>query len=318
MSTLIDGSSLLAAQPTGVSFAVRDLLRQHLLPIEGDATIATVRLQPTPHPLPNAGYHHLHRRIPSKLVHAYCSVGGSLPDLFPGSWTRLLLPNINIVGIPHLPFDLLVHDLSFLLHPAWLSRKTRLWHHMTRATTVIQRADRLFAVSPQTKRALIDILHIPESRIHLVPLHTEKTIPVSLPRPIAEPYFFQLAADDPRKNSACVERAFLAFARQHPEWRLVLAGSTKPSIHPQIIRLPYLDTTTRLRWMQHAAAFLYPSWYEGYGLPLHEAHDLGVPILASSAATVTETAPAETLFLPPFAPTLWIQAFEQHLEHVSS
>lgn len=312
MSTLIDGSSLLAAKPTGVSFAVRDLLSQHQLPIDGDATIATVRLQPTSHPLPNAGYHHLHRRIPSKLVHAYCSVGDSFADLFPGPWTRLLLPNINIVGVPRLPFDLLVHDLSFLLHPAWFSAKTRLWHRMTRATTLIQRADRLFAVSPQTKRALVDLLHIPERRIHLVPLHTSRTHPAMLARPIPEPYFFMLAADDPRKNSLCVERTFLSFAQHHPEWKLVLAGSSKISSHPNILRLPYLATQTRIQWMQHASAFLYPSWYEGFGLPLQEAHDLGVPILASSTATVAETAPAGTVLLPPFAPTLWRLAFESH------
>lgn len=310
MSTLIDGSCLIAAQPTGVSFAVRDLLSQHLLPIGEHATIGTVRTQATSHPLPHADYHHLHRRLPSKLVHAYCRAGGSLPDLFPGPWTRLLLPNINIVGIPRLPYDLLVHDLSYLLHPAWFPRKMRLWHRLARPEALIRQADRLFAVSPQTQRALVEILSIPEDRIHLVSLHTRKTVPTTLPPPISEPYFFMLATDDLRKNSLCVERAFLAFVRTHPKWRLVLAGSSSPSSDPRILRLPYLANETRIQWMQHAAAFLYPSWYEGYGLPLQEAHDLGIPILASSAATVASTAPTDTTFLPPFSPTLWMQAFE--------
>lgn len=307
MSTLIDGSSLLAVHPTGVSFAVRELLSQHLLPIETDATIGTVRTRSAAHPLPDAGYAHLHRSLPSRAVHAYCRAGGSLASLFPGTWTRLFLPNINIVGIPRLPYDLLVHDLSFLIHPPWFPGKTRLWHHLAQPKQLITQAERLFAVSPQTKRALVELLAIPEHRITLVPLHTQKTLPTTLPRPIPDPYFLLLAANDPRKNSACAERAFLAFAKDHPEWKLVLVGHQKLSAHPNILTLPYLTNEARIQWMQHAAALLYPSWYEGYGLPMQEAHDLNIPVLASSTTTVAETAPTGTVLIPPFSPTLWAE-----------
>ncbi len=310
MSTLIDGSSLLATQPTGVSVAVHELLSQHLLPIEAEATIGTIRTRSAPHPIPQAGYTHIHRSLPSRVVHAYCRAGGSFVSLFPGNWSRLFLPNINIVGIPRLPYDLLVHDLSFLIHPQWFPNKTRLWHHLAQPKKLIQQADRLFAVSPQTKRALIDLLAIPENRITLVPLHTTKTAPTSLPRPIPDPYFFLLAANDPRKNSLCAERAFIAFAKQHPEWKLVLVGKSSASEQPNCISLPYLGNEARTQWMQHAAALLYPSWYEGYGLPMQEAHDLGIPVLASSAATIAETAPEGSILLPPFAPTLWRHALE--------
>lgn len=312
MSTLIDGSSLLAERPTGVSYAVRELLSHNLLPIDGEPVIGTIRKRSIDHPMPNTRYRHLHRAIPTKLAHAYCLAGGSFAKLFPGSWNRLLLPNINIVGKPTIPYDLLVHDLSFLVHPRWFSQKMRLWHRCARPIDLIRGADRLFAVSPQTKRALIDLLHIPDERITIVPLRArEISLAGPLPRPIAEPYFFLLAADDPRKNSPCVEQAFLAFVKHHPEWKLVLAGTNKPRLHANIVCLPYLDDPARHQWMSHAAALLYPSWYEGYGLPPQEARSLGVPIITSSALTVAETAPLEAFFVPPFSPTLWTAAFEQ-------
>jgi glycosyltransferase involved in cell wall biosynthesis len=233
----------------------------------------------------------------------------SFPELIPGSWSRLLLPNLNIVGIPRIPFDILVHDLSFLVHPPWFSAKTRIWHRLARPKALIERAERVFAVSPQTERALIDLLGIPQERIIRIPLQIEPLIQRPSSRPLEGPYLFLLSGEDPRKNRACVERAFLELIKTHPHWTLVIAGMESPSNHPHIQHLPYLSAEERIRWMQHASLFVYPSWYEGFGLPLHEAQALGVPTIASSATTVASTAPPETLLLSPFAPGAWAKAF---------
>jgi glycosyltransferase involved in cell wall biosynthesis len=67
--------------------------------------------------------------------------------------------------------------------------------------------------------------------------------------------------------------------------------------------------------MKNASALLYPSWYEGYGLPLHEAAAHGTPIIASTSGALPETAPPGTHFVPPFKPHLWTQAMQSVLEN---
>ena len=62
--------------------------------------------------------------------------------------------------------------------------------------------------------------------------------------------------------------------------------------------------------MRHACAFLYPSWYEGFGIPLHEAARFGTPCIASPASVLPETAPRGTLFASPAKPQEWAEALE--------
>lgn len=311
MSTLIDGSCLLTSQPTGVSMVVGDLLRRNILPIATHATIFTINSQKKTHPLPDTSLQHIHRRIPSKLTHAFCIAGGSLEQLAPGSWSRLFLPNINIVGIPRIPYDLLVHDLSFLLHEPWFSYKTRLWHRFAQPQTLIQRAERLFTLSPQTSLALMDVCDIPKERVHQITYQPQPITHYAIDRPLAQPYFLLLASQDPRKNSACVLQAFESFYKDHPDWRLILIGGDPTRTQPGVIHHPYLSTMEKQAWLCHAAALVYPSWYEGFGLPAHEAAALGIPVLASSAITVTRTAPQNATFLPPYTPHAWLKAFER-------
>lgn len=311
MSTLIDGSCLLSPHPTGVPRVVRDLIQQRVLSFEEGATLFTLRAQPTPHPFAESGLRHLHRMLPSKLVHAHNMLGGSLEQLAPGRWTRLFLPNMNIAGIPRIPFDLLVHDLSFLVHPSWFSKKTQLWHRFAQPKELIARADRLYTLSTQTTQALVDMCSVPKSRITQLAYKPTPLTQISSPRPIEHPYVLLLASNDPRKNRVCVERAFASFFAHHPEWRLVLVGGARPSNTPGQLHLPYLSAEAYQRWLKHAEALLYPSWYEGFGLPLHEAAALGVPRLASSAPTVAASSPKDTVFLPAYAPHAWAQALEE-------
>jgi glycosyltransferase involved in cell wall biosynthesis len=64
---------------------------------------------------------------------------------------------------------------------------------------------------------------------------------------------------------------------------------------------------------QSAAVFVYPTWSEGYGIPLHEAARFETPCIASSGSALEETAPQGTLFIPPEKPHLLLEALRIQL-----
>lgn len=314
MRTLIDGSCLLDPHPTGVTIAVRQLLKEGRIPIEGEARIVSYGME-----APSQAQREIvsipwnHRLVPSKLIHALCGSGLRSFDRLFGPTDRLLLPNLNIVGIPRVPYDLLVHDLSFLIHPWWFSAKMRAWHRLARPRTLIKHAERLFAVSEWTKQDLMQYLDIPEERITVTEIPVHPLTRNTEPRPLAEPYFLLLSAQDDRKNARCVEIAFLEVLKTHPHAKLVLIGKRGASLHPNIIHYPYLSPTERTTWLQHATALLYPSWYEGMGIPPQEAAMLGVPVFASGSGVVARTAPKGASLLPPHRPELWKSAMIDRL-----
>jgi len=143
------------------------------------------------------------------------------------------------------------------------------------------------------------------------------------------PYVLALGGDDPRKNTATAIAAVEMLRREEAfrDLKLVvvesrkafgyqlsaigritgaLAESRKPIAEsPFLIPLPRQSDAELADLYQRAAAFLYPSWYEGFGLPLHEAARYGTPCIASTWGALPETAPQGTVFAPPAKPHLW-------------
>lgn len=309
---LVDGSCLIDPRPTGVTMAAFELLRTRAILPGDDVEIATYAARrPISLRIKELGFRWRHWTIPSKLIHALCISGLTSFDRLFGPTDYVVFPNLNIVGIPKTPYALLVHDLSYLIHPWWFSLKTRLWHRFARPKALIQGADRLFAVSEWTKRELISYLKIPAERITVVDVPSTAPSKTTSLRPLAAPYFLLMSAQDTRKNADVTIVAFLEFVKTHPDWQLVLVGRRGKPAHPNIIHHPYLEANVRPSWIQHASALLYPSWYEGLGLPPREAVELGARCLASGIGSTTSTAPNSITFLPPHRPEYWTEAMDR-------
>ncbi len=308
MNILVDARPLCDPSPGGVTRVAAGLLPALIAAMPQDRfVLATTGLhRPT---LTKAPAEHL--RIPNKLWSILCFLGfvsfdrvfGTNPDL-------LLLPNIGFVGNPEHPYALVVHDVSFLIEPRWFSFKARMWHHAVRAKQLIKNATYLFAVSATTKNDLMRLLRIPAERITVIPLATSEPEQarsnVFLPPTLeGKRYVVALGGNDPRKNTGCAERAVAAL-KKNPSFSdvtLIIVGRD--------LNRPSDEALATL--MKHASALLYPSWYEGYGLPLHEAAHFGTPCIASTAGALPETAPTGTIFVPPGKPHLWTEALEQVL-----
>ena len=268
---------------------------------------------------------HLHLRIPNKLwsalsflnlvsmTHAAEQRGHTIDAIF--------FPNLGFIGRINRPYSLLLHDLSFLIEPRWFSLKSRLWHRAVHARKLIQNATTLFSVSETTKRDAVQLLNIPENRIHVIQmgqtitqdLQTEQTRPTSLPAR----YVLSMGLNDPRKNVHTVIDAVerLRQEKSFQDLQLIIVGT--PERHPtrqhaEWIHIAVHPTDKDLATLyRFASAFAYPSWYEGYGLPLHEAAMYGTPRVASTTGALPETAPEGTIFANPAKPQHWVEAMRE-------
>lgn len=325
MRCLIDGRVFLDRQPGGVTRVASRLIpamvragREHAW------TMGTTGVGVAPSiDLGDTNVAPTHVSMPNKLV----ALGTwarltSFDRLIPGEFDVLFLPNLEMVGQPKIPYVLLVHDLSFLVEPRWFIPKTRLWHVAARDKSLIRGAHALLTVSERTKQDLIRLLNIAPEKIQTMPLGLTNHSPTLTDIQKGSPYFLVLGGKDPRKNVACVLAAFEEL-RKTVDARLVVVGAglkPAPTVdHPgwdeslSYAAIARPSDTELATLMQNTSALLYPSWYEGFGLPLHEAAHYGRPLIASTAGALPETAPRGTVFVPPFKPQLWLQAMRAAL-----
>ncbi len=295
MRCLIDGRVLLDPFPGGVTRVAQGLIEAMVALNNQDVlTIATTGMKAKQNKK-QPGWKHV--SIPNTLV----ALGTwtnltSFDRLIPDTFDTLFLPNLEMVGQPRVPYALLVHDLSFLIEPRWFPWKTRIWHSVVRAETLIRGADALLAISEQTKQDLTRLLNISPDKIQTIPVGLSAASLQDSSNHPQKPYFLLLGGDDPRKNVGCILVAIRELQKTIPVELIVVSRASRPN-----------DAALQ-HLLCNAAGLLYPSWYEGFGLPLHEAARYGTPVLAGTAGALPETAPKGTMIIPPFKPHLWVQA----------
>ncbi len=321
MRYLVDARPLMDPTSGGVARVARGIIDALIATSPNDeiVLVTTGREMPQPDTFPTSPtVRHVHLHIPNKLWSLSCLLRlASLEHEIKkrvGKIDAAFLPNLGFVGSrsPHNsalttpPYVLLLHDLSFLIEPRWFSRKQRLWHRAVGATSLIQNATHLLAVSETTKRDAMRLLDIPGDRITVIPLGPTMNSSVGPIHELAlqgdRRYLLALGWNDPRKNARTAVRAhdILKHDPAFADLDLIIVGRDR--IRPTDEELATLYS--------HASAFLYPSWYEGYGLPLHEAAAYGTPCIASTAGALPETAPPGTIFADPAKPHHWAEAIK--------
>jgi glycosyltransferase involved in cell wall biosynthesis len=264
----------------------------------------------------------IHLRLPNKLWSLLVFLGlTSLDRAVRAPFDELILPNVGFVGTPKIPYTVVVHDLSFIIEPRWFSFRMRVWHRAVRATRLIQRATHVWCVSHATADDVARLLHVPRERMTVLPHDIVMgTIQKPTTKPSVRPAPYVLAFTGSRRKN--INTAVAAFARlkqdaRFASLRLLLIGAYPVPFHlhpPWLTTIPFLTDRQLHDVYQNASAFLYPSWYEGFGLPLHEAAAFGIPILASAHGALPETAPPGTILIPPAKPHLWATALRQVLK----
>jgi glycosyltransferase involved in cell wall biosynthesis len=184
------------------------------------------------------------------------------------------------------PSVVTLHDLQHLDLPAMFPRAERLfrrvaWHPSLRG------AERVIVISDFVRQRAEELLGLDPRRLRVVPLGLDH----ERLRPGGErgDYLLYPARRWPHKNHERLFEAFALIRRERPGLRLVLTGGDEFSTLPHGVEarghLPWEDVVELFR---HAAALVFPSLYEGFGLPPLEAMACGCPVACSDVAALPE------------------------------
>lgn len=188
-------------------------------------------------------------------------------------------------------------------------------------------SDLIIAVSETTKQDAMEILKIPEKKIRVIyeaadPLFSQReageVLEIRKKYRIEGDYLFCAGTREPRKNLDRVMMAFAEIARANPDLQLVIAGkygwgndSSKFKAMPtgRQVQSSKLETKVKIlgfvekedlaRLYSGATAFVYPSLYEGFGLPILEAMSCKCPVITSNLSSMKEIAGEAALLVDP-------------------
>jgi glycosyltransferase involved in cell wall biosynthesis len=185
------------------------------------------------------------------------------------------------------PTVVTLHDLQHLDLPDLFPRAERafrslFWHGSLR------RADRVIAISEFTRERAVARLGLDPARVRVIPsgLDHERLRPGTAER---EPFVLYPARRWRHKNHERLLQAFARVRRERPELRLVLTGGGAFSGLPAGVDWRgHVSTDELTGLMQRASALVFPSLYEGFGLPPLEAMACGCPVACSNAAALPE------------------------------
>lgn len=227
------------------------------------------------------------------------------------------------------PFVVTVYDLSFIRYPERLPRSRRLYLRLF-TRLACRRARRVMAISQSTAADLTGLLGVPAAKIDLAlpgidkrfrPLPPEQVAAWRVEKGLPERFLLFLGTLEPRKNLPMLARAYAALpAADRERVHLVLAGGKgwmtdeidraieQGGIGRTVHRPGFVADEEVVWWYNAAEAFVFPSVFEGWGLPVGEAMACGRPVIVSDASSLPEVAGDAGLCLPPDDIGAWTEA----------
>ncbi len=235
-------------------------------------------------------------------------------------WSPHFLP--SAVSCPKV---LTVHDLSFFYYPEFFDMRRRMWHSFISPKRQAQGASKIIAVSESTARDIEGHWGIPQNDIAVVRsgvgvefhagYNEDEKKKVRKVYALPENFILTLGTMEPRKNILGTLRAFEEFRSKFPEYNnvhLVIAGSSGWSsreLYRRVARSPFHNDIHCIGFVKQedkaplysmASAFVYPSFFEGFGFPPLEAMACGVPTIVSNTSSLPEVVGDAAILIDPW------------------
>jgi alpha-1,3-rhamnosyl/mannosyltransferase len=282
------------------------------------------------------------RLFPGRLVQAAWKYAHQPPHhwFFPSNKADLLFfPNFTIPPTRHPVCVCTIHDLSFVRHPQFAEDKNLQWLESAVPEAVLK-AKAILTDSEFSRKEILEIYGPDPAKVFATPLACADIFQPMPPETVAEwlktnglpdTYFLSVGTMEPRKNLQILLEAFQIGCDEklwNREASLVLTGMQgwkNQALYQQIQTHPYksrIVETGYLPWndlpilYSGAMAFLYPSHYEGFGMPLLEAMACGTPAVSSPRASLPEVGGDAVLYAAPNDPQAWADAMAQFANSV--
>ena len=229
----------------------------------------------------------------------------------------LRLPNKSIITIHDVAFKYLKSSYSYFQYK-YLNWSTKF---------AVKNADKIIVPSEATKRDLISFFKCPEEKIRVVyhgfdaPKIDKKSIDKVFETSDAFKHFginkgmdylLFVGRLESKKNLSRTVEAFKDFSRMHPNYKLILAGKRgvgfdqilkvveKNKLNGKVIMPGYITEEEKAALYKYTKAFIFPSLYEGFGLPILEAFHYGKPVITSHVSCLPEVAGDAAHFVDPY------------------
>lgn len=219
-----------------------------------------------------------------------------------------------------IPQILAVHDLAYIHYPNFLPSR-HLWFYKIYQKKFLQKATQIVTVSKYSKQDIVQQFKIEEQKISIISnAAREQFVPINFEdkeyakRHYAQgcEYFLFVGGIHPRKNLMQLLKAFSIFKkRQLSSMKLVVAGKLAWKYQDileklktykykeEVILLDYIPERELAKVTAAAYALIYPSYFEGFGVPIIEAMQSGVPIACSNTSSMPEVAADAALYFNP-------------------
>jgi len=227
-----------------------------------------------------------------------------------GSYDIYHFPNFTLPPVSSGKTVITVHDVAFMRYPEYIEPEN-LKFLRAQLPQSLQRADKIITVSQFCKQEIIDLFGVPEDKISVtyegVAVNIKKVRQNNLILP--DKYILFIGMLEPRKNIEGLIRAF--YMAKIRDYKLVIAGAkgwlyegifklvVELGMERDIVFMGYVDERNLSELYSRASLFVYPSFYEGFGLPPLEAQSCRVPVIASR---VNEVLGESAYFIDPNQP----------------
>ena len=254
------------------------------------------------------------KRIPNKVFNASLFLFDKPKlDSLVGPVDSFFMPSLNFAAFTgSCNVTVTVHDISYT-YPEFFQKKGSAWHKFIKPQKTLERADTIIAVSESTKRDVVHTYGILQDKIKVIPsgveydrfsdVSNEDRENVATKYNISTPYILYPGTVESRKNVSSLIDAWEKHIGNNV-CDLVIAGRVADSeLHKKVSGIRYIGYVSeedKPALYSGALAFVYPSYFEGFGLPVLEAMAAGTPVITSYATSLPDVAQGAALLIDPY------------------